>query len=456
MIKYRVFIENPRSNAEKSIIGVIEISNKQLSDGPIDGIEKKAVGRFFGFPDGGKIGPINTGFQKENDEVLINQVLDILILEINNRYINTTDFTGRFKAVKDDGNFEPDNIENIIDESRIDDNIEFSPSATSDIFKIDLNGIITSEKLGKLKIIEKIETEEPIMFDFGDEEQDLSLLDDEFSEELFKGAEELSIEMEQRENLQDIDLGSPNPTSFPDIDFSSNTFVGSEWKSFNINKVMSEIEKTEYKPNSLFKESLKSILFFIKNDTLINDPREGAYLLATAYEEAGYSLQRWESDYQCKGAGIPYGKEGPCQKALNYFKSTCINKDCSKTKKNYYDLGTDKNGLPYFGRGLIQLTGKGNYDKYGKKIGVDLLNNANLALVPENSYKIAVNYLVNKTFKYIKDETLKLTIKGSVYTGLRAARRSVNGGETGIDKINLAYKKWVNIFLDTNLRDSIA
>ena len=59
---------------------------------------------------------------------------------------------------------------------------------------------------------------------------------------------------------------------------------------------------------------------------------------------------------------------------MNYYRST---KD---GKINYYTLGTDKNGLPYFGRGLIQLTGKSNYKKYGDLIGVDLVNDGNKAL----------------------------------------------------------------------------
>lgn len=450
-MKYKVFIKEPKSNAEKAILGVITISNKGLTDGTVTDVEKKAVGYFIGFPDGSKIGPIDTGFLKEDEIFLINIIIDLLISEINFRYPNTADFTGRFKYERDD-NIELINEDSFITDSKTESKEELLPAANSDTFKIDINGIITSEKLGKLKIIEnmKPEPEPELLFDFGDDQQDFSLLDDEFSEELFEGAEELSIEMEERTKLQDdVDLGPPDNIIFPDIDFNNISFIGAEWKSFNINKVMIEIEKTKHKPNVKFKESLKSILFFIKNDPLMEDIREGAYLLATSYEESGYSLQRWESDYQCTGAGIPYGNQGPCEKALNYFKSTCINKDCSKTKKNYYDLGTDKNGLPYFGRGLIQLTGKDNYEKWGKKLGIDLVNNANLALIPENSYKIAVSYLKTNTFKYLKDNTLKR----SGYTGLKAARRSVNGGETGIEGVNSAYIDWVNIFLNLDLRD---
>jgi predicted chitinase len=45
-------------------------------------------------------------------------------------------------------------------------------------------------------------------------------------------------------------------------------------------------------------------------------------------------------------------------------------------------------GYKYRGRGFIQITGKENYDKIGKAIGVDLVNNPDLANDPEVAAKI--------------------------------------------------------------------
>ena len=97
-------------------------------------------------------------------------------------------------------------------------------------------------------------------------------------------------------------------------------------------------------------------------------------------------------------------------------------------------LGTDKNNLPYFGRGLIQLTGKSNYQKYGDLIGVDLINDGDKALIPKNSYKIASTYLRERTFDYVNAGDLT------------RARKSVNGGTFGLDHINEAYRMWMSIF----------
>jgi predicted chitinase len=175
-----------------------------------------------------------------------------------------------------------------------------------------------------------------------------------------------------------------------------------------------------------FPDSLKSVLQYVQSDKHITNVNEVAYLLATAKIESDYSLQRWEADYLCGNVGEAYiGK--PCQRALDYYRST------SGGKANYYNLGVDNRGLPYFGRGLIQLTGKDNYKKYGDLIGVNLVRNGDLALTPKNSYKIASEYLNNRTYKYVNKNDLT------------NARKSVNGGTKKLNEVNGAYKFWLKI-----------
>lgn len=53
-------------------------------------------------------------------------------------------------------------------------------------------------------------------------------------------------------------------------------------------------------------------------------------------------------------------------------------------------------GFKYRGRGLIQLTGKDNYKKYGDIIGVDLVSKPDLANDPEIARKLAVAYFQEK------------------------------------------------------------
>lgn len=295
-------------------------------------------------------------------------------------------------------------------------------------FNVQKEGIFSNTQFGELRLLGESGVETNTGFDFGDED-DLSnlLLDDEFSEVEFQGIEEIPFEV--REELQNENISNaPDKKETLSQDYSDSRFVGDVWKNYRIDDILSDIKKTKHAPSVRFTESLKKILLWIKTDKNILDIREASYLLATAYAEAGYSLQRWEGDYLCVGQGIPYGPNGPCTRALNYYRST------SGGKKNYYDLGIDSKGFPYFGRGLIQLTGKSNYGIYGNKIGVNLLNNSDLALNEENSYKITVIYLSRRTFKHVKDNDL------------RKARQSVNGGIKGIKEVNESYNDWLNIF----------
>lgn len=131
---------------------------------------------------------------------------------------------------------------------------------------------------------------------------------------------------------------------------------------------------------------------------------EAAYMLATAYHETAHTMQPIE-EYG-KGRGKDYGKR------------------LKMSRKPYSDT------LPlYYGRGYVQLTWYENYEKAGKKVGVDLLNEPGLALSAPIAAKIMREGMLEGWF------TGK---KLSDYVGLRTAdyvgaRRIING----TDKANL-------------------
>ena len=188
-----------------------------------------------------------------------------------------------------------------------------------------------------------------------------------------------------------------------------------------------------------FENSLRKIFEYAKNDSKVTSISDLAYLLATAKSESDYSLERWEADYLCGKTGVAYNDK-PCEKALNYYRST------TGGKKNYYTLGTDKNGLPYFGRGLIQLTGKANYKSYGDLIGVDLVNDGDKALEPKNSYTIATTFLNKKRGGiYAKNGVNRSTFDMARDGNLTLARKSVNGGSKGLSEVNSNYDLWKQI-----------
>lgn len=93
-----------------------------------------------------------------------------------------------------------------------------------------------------------------------------------------------------------------------------------------------------------------------------------------------------------------------------------------------YGLGKGHKYPPYYGRGLVQLTWDYNYEKMGKKLGIDLLKNPDLALELKNAVPI-----------------MFIGMEGGIFTGKKLgdyfsktkedwvrARRIING----LDKAN--------------------
>lgn len=87
------------------------------------------------------------------------------------------------------------------------------------------------------------------------------------------------------------------------------------------------------------------------------------------------------------------------------------------------DLGNycPGDGPKYKGRGYIQLTGRKNYESYGKAIGVDLVCHPELALDVTNAAKILTIYF--------KDKGIPLSCNGQSWNTVRYL---VNGGYNGL------------------------
>ncbi|MEI0566558.1 glycoside hydrolase family 19 protein [Brachyspira pulli] len=86
-------------------------------------------------------------------------------------------------------------------------------------------------------------------------------------------------------------------------------------------------------------------------------------------------------------------------------------------------------GYKYRGRGIIQLTGKNNYEYYGKKINIDLVNNPDLAKESNAAMEIALLFWKEKglgMFAKIGDvKTVTKLINGG-YNGLADRQKRFN------------------------------
>ena len=87
----------------------------------------------------------------------------------------------------------------------------------------------------------------------------------------------------------------------------------------------------------------------------------------------------------------------------------------------------------FCGRGFVQLTGRHNYELFGKLLGVDLATRFELANHPEVAACLLAEFIASKSEKL-------LAALQKQPPDFRAARRLVNGGTHGIDRYAEAYR----------------
>lgn len=87
-------------------------------------------------------------------------------------------------------------------------------------------------------------------------------------------------------------------------------------------------------------------------------------------------------------------------------------------------------GWRFHGRGYVQLTGRDNYERAGREIGLDLANNPDLAADRGNAASIAVHYWQSRVVPH-----------GHQFD-VRAATRDINGGSNHLPERRAAVAEW--------------
>lgn len=105
--------------------------------------------------------------------------------------------------------------------------------------------------------------------------------------------------------------------------------------------------------------------------------------------------------------------------------------EISRGRGNEYGKPDPQTGHTYYGRGFVQLTWRSNYEYYGNILGIDLLNNPDLALEPTTAARVMALYLLEH------QGGIRDTLGRGDY---RAARQIVNGRAAhGLEAFTEAY-----------------
>ena len=169
-----------------------------------------------------------------------------------------------------------------------------------------------------------------------------------------------------------------------------------------------------YTPVDHIKTNLPYVLDALVNSQLVDKPMILMALATIRAEAEGFApVSEGQSRYNTSPGGHPFD--------LYDFRQ---------------DLGNqgDGDGERYRGRGFIQLTGRGNYQKYGIALGLGkrLLDNPDMANEPATAAALLAIFLKDRE-RSIKEALLD--------HDLRQARKLVNGGSHGLDRFSDAYQR---------------
>lgn len=97
-------------------------------------------------------------------------------------------------------------------------------------------------------------------------------------------------------------------------------------------------------------------------------------------------------------------------------------------------------GTAFIGRGLSQLTGRGNYEAVGAKVGLDLVNHPELVKVPANTLECGVA-------DFVRCGCLAPAEADDVVV----VTKRLNGGLIGLDERKAWLKRWKTVLGDLTL-----
>jgi predicted chitinase len=196
------------------------------------------------------------------------------------------------------------------------------------------------------------------------------------------------------------------------------------------------IDKVKSVGRAVFGNRNKDAMVRQMAESGITDPKEQAMFLAQLDHESG-GFTKMEESFNYKSAARLMQVSGSARKKGQPAVEQAMAQGPEAVAELMYGgrMGNKSPGDAYAfrGRGAIQLTGRENYARAGKALGLDLENHPELAAEPENSAKVAAWYW--------KDTKLGAAARmGDV----RAVTKKINGGTNGLTDRIEKYGKYLS------------
>ncbi len=157
------------------------------------------------------------------------------------------------------------------------------------------------------------------------------------------------------------------------------------------------------------------------NEFAVNTPkREAAFLAQIAHESGELTIFAENLNYSAKGLMATWPKRFPdLATAQKYERNP--EKLANYVYANRIGNGDEASGdgWRFRGRGPIQITGRENYQKYGSRLNVDLINHPDQAATPEVGFRIAGLYWRENGLNELADGEMFETITKRINGGLK-------------------------------------
>jgi putative chitinase len=159
---------------------------------------------------------------------------------------------------------------------------------------------------------------------------------------------------------------------------------------------------------------------FIKYD-INNAKRQAAFIGQCAHESGNFKILQENLNYSAEGLMKTWPSRFPTKEIADQFARQPA-KIAGKVYNGRLGNTSEEEASKYLGRGLIQLTGKDNYERCGSSIGVDLVSHPDLLLDPQNA-ALSAGWFWNK---HGLNELADAQEHGMI-------TKRINGGTIGLD-----------------------